>query len=248
MDEEQKLEQIGLSKQEAIVYLNTLKMGLAKASEIAQKSNIGRGGSYYVLKLLKEKGFISEFIKSGVKYYNAAPPKKILEIIKEEKEKKEQIIKEILPNLEGLNKTALKSPDIEVFEGPEGFKTIFLKLLELGEKEFLCFLSPKILDYLPHFHVQFRKRRKEKNIHIKTITERTKKLEEIKKLDKTELRETRFLDKLFLGSDILNYITKDSMVVIKANEKEQIAIYIKEKEMATLYRNIFQLMWKIAKS
>lgn len=61
------LEKIGLTKQESAVYISALKLGVAKASEIAQKANVKREACYYTLKLLHERGLISEVIKSGVK-------------------------------------------------------------------------------------------------------------------------------------------------------------------------------------
>ena len=55
MELEASLEKIGLSRNEATVYVNTLKLGTAKASDIAQKSKVKREASYYILKLLMEK-------------------------------------------------------------------------------------------------------------------------------------------------------------------------------------------------
>jgi sugar-specific transcriptional regulator TrmB len=238
------LVEMGLSKQEAIVYLNTLKLGLSKASEIAQKSKIQRGASYYILKLLKEKGFVSEVIKSGIKYYSAASPNRIQELLDDERERKKELLTGISNELEELRQTSIDKPNIEVYEGEEGFKTITLKLLEKPNVNWRCYLSSKILDYKPYFHLGFRRRRKEKNISIRTITEDTHQLREIKEKDKEELRETRFMDKLFIGSDVmLYYILDDAIVIVKANEKEQIGIYIKEPELAKMQSNIFDCLW-----
>jgi len=243
MEIESVLEKVGLSKQESKIYVTTLKLGLAKASQIAQKSEIKRGGAYYILKLLKEKGFISEVIKSGVQFYSAVSPERILDIIEEEKENKKEAVSSILDDLKSLQESSIERPTIEIYEGYEGFKTIFSKLLEKSNQKFRCYMSANILEYLPHFHEQFRKRRKDKNINILTITEKTPKLEEIKKLDKQEKRETRFNDKLLKGTNILQYILEDSIIIIKANKKEQVAIYIKEKNMALLHKKIFDEEW-----
>ena len=247
MEIKHALEDIGLNNQEASVYLTTLKLGVAKASAIAQKTGIRRGGVYYTLKLLKQKGFISEVIKSGVTYYSAASPERILDLIEEERDQKKKTIKDILPELKGLQTTALERPQIEIYEGPEGFKTIFSKLIEKPKQHFSCYLSAHILEYMPYFHTQFRKRRSAKHISIRTITERTPQLEEIKNLDNKERRETRFNNKLFKQSEILYYILDDAIVIIKANKKEQLAIYIKEKNLAHLQKNIFEQLWKPAK-
>ena len=241
---ESALESIGLSRQEAIVYLSALKLGVAKASQIAQKAGITREAVYYILKLLQKKGFVSEAIKSGVKYYSAVSPKRILEIIEEEKQQKTETIQEVLHEFESLQKVALTRPQIEVYEGPEGFKTIVAKLVEKENQEICSYVPEKTLHFLPTFHLQFRRRRRERNVRMRVITEKTSLMEEIKKKDKEELRETRFNDKIIKKIEAAYFILPDAIVMIRATEKEQIGVYIKEENTAKLQKNIFEQVWK----
>jgi len=242
---EQELEKIGLSKQEAKVYLNTLKIGLAKASEIAQKSGVKREASYYILKSLQGKGFIGESIKSGVKYYSAVSPKRILELIEEEKETKTRKIKEILPSLESLWKIAISRPKIEIYEGEEGLKTAASIMTQKKNETIYCYVSGKILQPIPYFHPLFRMRRKQNKIFLKVISEKTKFiLENVKKLDKQELRETRFNDEIIKNMDCAYYILPEGIIILKANEKEQLGIYIEEPSTALLQKRIFEQIWK----
>ncbi len=248
MEIEATFEKIGLNKQEARVYLSALKLGTAKASEIAQKSGIKREASYYILKLLQEKGFASEIIKSGVKYYSAAEPKRILEIIEEEKQRKSEAVKGIIPELESLKKIAITRPKIELFEGFEGLKTAASRLLEKENQEIYCYIDERILKFIPYFHPQFRRKRKEKKVWLKVITRKNDfTYHDLKSKDKEELRETRFNDELIKDLDASYYILQDSIVILKANEKEQIGIYIKEESTAKLQRKIFEEVWKLAK-
>jgi sugar-specific transcriptional regulator TrmB len=240
------LEELGLSRQEAEMYIAVLQLGESKASLAAQKAGVTRAGAYYTLKLLKERGLVSEVIKSGVVHYAAVSPARLPELVDEEGERKKALLSDVMSQLGGLQQTALQRPTIEIYEGYEGFKTIFSKLVERPNVLFRCYLSSAVLDYLPHFHEQFRKRRVARNIKIRTLTERTSLLEEIKKLDKKELREIRYLDGLFYDTDILYYILDDAIVIIRANRQHQIAIYIKEEKLAHLHRNIFDLLWKQA--
>ena len=246
MNIESSLEKLGLSKQEINVYLSNLKLGLSKASQIAQKARINREAAYYILKLLHEKGFVSEIIKSGVKYYGAIPPKRILGIIDEEKREKTESIKTILHELEGLQETAISSPKIEFYEGVGGFKTVVSILLQERNQTIYCYVPESILHFLPSFHPQFRRKRKENKVFLKLITERTKTMEEVKNLDKKELRETRFNNKIIHGADVAYYILSGGIIILKGNEKEQLGVYIKEKEIAKLHKNIFEEIWKIS--
>ncbi len=245
---EQALQRIGLTKQEAKVYLNTLKLGVAKASNIAQKSQVKREASYYILKSLQEKGFISEVIKSGVKYYSAIPPKRILGIIEEEKQKKKESIKDLIPQLEALQKIAITQPKIEVYEGEQGFKTAISKVTEKPNQLIYAYVPKKLLDVLPYFNVQFRLKRKEKNILLHVISENKKEIQELKKNDKAELRIMRFNDTIMKDRESAMYILPDALLIMKGNAKEQIGIYIKEPETAKIQKSIFEEIWKLSKS
>ena len=242
------LERIGLTKQEASVYVSSLKLGLSKASEIAQKSGVKREASYYILKMLQEKGFVSEVIKSGVKYYSAIPPKRILGIIDEEKARKSEAIKELIPELESLQKIALERPKVELYEGSEGMKTAASIMIQKENQTIYCYFPEKILHFIPYFHPQFRRKRKEKNVKMKVITEETEFMRQnLKKNDIDELRETRFNNSLIKGMDSAFYILSDGIIIIKANEKEQMGIYIKEQATSRLQRKIFEEMWASSK-
>ncbi|MGV8169093.1 MAG: TrmB family transcriptional regulator [Candidatus Nanoarchaeia archaeon] len=247
MELENGLEKLGLNKQESKIYLASLKLGLAKASEIASKANINREASYYVLKKLQEKGYISEFIKSGVKYYSSASPKRLFELIEEDKNEKTRIIEDMLPNLEDLKKISLEQPKVEFFQGIEGIKSVVSKIFETKNQEICAYVPEKIFFLTTNtFSEQFRRKRKENNLKLKVITERTKLMTLMKKDDKKELRETRFND-IITKSDALCYILKDALIIIKADEKNQLGIYIKEESTAKLQRKIFEQMWKESK-
>jgi hypothetical protein len=69
----------------------------------------------------------------------------------------------------------------------------------------------------------------------------------VKKKDREELRVTRFNDKVMKGINAAFFILDDALVVIKANEKEQVGVYIKEASAAQLQKRIFDELWKTAK-
>ncbi|MBI4116858.1 hypothetical protein HY449_03890 [Candidatus Pacearchaeota archaeon] len=248
MEIEPKLEKIGLSKTEAKTYLSALKLGLAKVSEIGQKAGVKREAAYYILKGLQEKGFIGEMIKSGVKYYSASSPKRILEILEEEKEQKAITIREILPELDSLQKIAITKPKIEFYEGEEGLKTAASIMTQKENQVIYAYVTEKILKFIPYFHPLFRMRRKERKIKLKVITEKTRfTVEEIKKKDKKELRETRFNNEIINSIDSCYYILPEGIIILKANEKEQLGIYIQEPSTAKLQKNIFEQIWNKSK-
>jgi len=240
----QALKDIGLSEKEIKVYISGLKLGLATVSSFAEESNLQRTTTYDLLKSLKEKGIASYVIKSGVKYFSVVNPKELLEKL-EEKEKK---LKEILPELEILQKTAIERPRVEFYQGIEGFKTVANNMLKEKISEYYAFVAEKNLHFLPYFHMQYRRKRKERNICVKVITNKSDITEEMKKKDKEELRETRFLNKVMNDSATSFFIYGDKIAYIMATEREQLGIIIENKEVTNFQKKIFDQLWKLAKS
>jgi hypothetical protein len=71
-------------------------------------------------------------------------------------------------------------------------------------------------------------------------------LEDVKKKDKEELRETRF-NEIVSGMDSAYYILNDGILILKANDKEAFGIYLKEESTAQMQRKVFEQIWKLSK-
>ena len=74
---EQVLQEIGLTQNEIKVYLTLLELGESKTGEILKKSRLNSGRIYEILNSLQEKGLVSFILKSGVKYFRPADPKRV---------------------------------------------------------------------------------------------------------------------------------------------------------------------------
>ena len=81
LTKEQILKEYGLSDNEIKVYLASLSLGTSKVNEISKKADLLRTTTYEVLKTLVEKGLVSYVIKSGVRYFEAAYPNKLINIL-----------------------------------------------------------------------------------------------------------------------------------------------------------------------
>src|SRR3989344_1525008 len=193
---EESLKSLGLSEKEIKIYLACLKLGSSKASEIASYAKIERQASYYILKLLMKKGFISETIKSGVQYYEVANPKTLLEKIEEEKELKKNAINNIIEEQKKLKNIAIPKAKVSWYEGVEGFKTIIREMLGVEDKEIYSYNSEKVIKFVPLFLESYALKRKERKIKTKIISESTPFLKEEKRKEKEKLREIRFRDEI----------------------------------------------------
>jgi len=233
------LRELGLSEKEIKVYVAGIKLGLANVSSYADKANLPRTTTHDLLKSLKEKGIAGYVIKSGVRYFNVVSPNELLEKLRE----KEKKLTEILPDLEKLQKIAIEKPEVEFYHGIEGFKTVANDLLREKNSIIYAYVAEKNLQYLPIFHLQFRRKRKERKIRVKMLTEKSEVTKDLKKKDKEELREIRFLDKVMKKSDTSFFIYGDKIAHILATEKEQLGIISKNKAIADFHRRTFDLLW-----
>ncbi len=225
---EEILRTLGLSGKEIKIYLSNLRLGSSLVQKIANFAGLNRTSAYDLLKSLEQKGFASYIIKSGKKYYQATKPNKILDLLKE----KEELVKKILPELNSLSEIVGSRPNIEVYVGKEGLKSIFEDILR-NSKSFLCIASKKHLSnlfkyYFPHFV----ERRKRKRIKVRIISdEQPYDKKAPYKLIKQKIKTATWL-----------YNGKIAMISLE--EKEPIGILIEEKNFYETHKLMFDLLWK----
>jgi HTH-type transcriptional regulator, sugar sensing transcriptional regulator len=243
------LEQIGLTKNEAKVYLILLKYGMLKATEILKKAELNSGKIYDILEGLETKGLVGESIIDKIRHFTASPPDELLEFVsrkKEEINKEEEIIKKNLPELKKLREYKTKEVKAMTFTGLKGLKVIVYDLLDKMNKGDLI-LGMGITEYKDPKYNKFwqscESKRKEKNIGEKLIiSDRGKYYQDVKKLFNTKVR-------------VLTGITPVS-VAVYGKENVLISNYtdpststlIQDANTAKSFIQFFEQLWKQAKA
>ena len=236
------LKEIGLNENEIKVYIILLRLGSSKVNEVYDKTKIPRSFIYEVLKSLIDKGLVSYVIKSGIRYYEAAKPLKLKEILKE----KESKLDSILPELENIKKLVKKKPTVELYEGVEGIKTILEDILKMEKGEIMyAYSNEDIFKLLTFYFPNFIKRRAKKGIFGRIIEEDTEKIREDQKRDKSEYREMR-ITKIKFNST--TFIYGDKIALITTSKDEPIGVLIENKEMAETQKKVFHVLWEAAKA
>ena len=246
MENIQSLKKFGLSEKEGKVYLSCLELGETTATNISIKSNLPRTLVYDILERLISLGLVSYNVQANKKHFIAAEPKELLRILKE----KEESIKEILPNLEELQKLkSVKRPKVEIYEGKEGMKTVMNNLLKLGVKEFLAYGSSRSsFEIIPIFMEHWHKERIKKKVVMRILYNNTKSAREKVKKKSESLKYTKYkFMPIELESPTATLIY-DGRVVLQSWTKEPFAVIIENEEMANNQRRYFEELWKIAKS
>ncbi|OGX32324.1 MAG: hypothetical protein A2787_10225 [Omnitrophica WOR_2 bacterium RIFCSPHIGHO2_01_FULL_48_9] len=238
---ENTLIDLGLTRNEVLIYLANLKLGSSRVEEISRKAGILRTTAYDVLDSMVRKGFSASVIKSGVRYYSVTEPRQIIGLLDEKKKK----VEEIMEDLEGMKKSVIAKPKMQMFEGKDGLKSVYSDILSTG-KDLMGYgnaeLSMKVLTY---FLPTFIKGRVKIGMRSRLIVERSETGIEFKKTDKSQKRETRFLDST-KSMETIFYIYGDKVAILTFVSKEPIAIIIENKEIADSQRILFENMWKMA--
>lgn len=241
----ERLENFGLSQKESKVYLASLELGDATASDISIKSNLPRTLVYDLLERLIERGLVSYSIKNNKKYFLAVHPKEFLTILKE----KENSISSVMIELEEMyKKEGTKRPKVEIYEGVEGMKSVMNDILNSNVKEFFAYGSSRSsYEIIPAFMDDWHKRRIKQRIVMKIIYNNTKQAREKVNSIKSSLKLTnyRFMP-IRLESPTATLIYSDK-VVLQSWTKEPFAVVVKSKEMAENQKRYFEELWKIAK-
>src|SRR3989344_6605441 len=187
------LEQLGLTKNQSIVYISLLKLGSTSAQNIIKESGLHRSRVYDSLEKLEDLGLASFVVKDFKKYFQAAGPEKLLEYVEEKKE----IINQILPELKILEGTKKEAINAFIYKGKEGIKTIHSEMLKEGKDVYVLGAKGKIFTELPYFIPNFERERIKKKIRFNLIYDKKEFKEFEKETVKRNLFEGRTLPKGF---------------------------------------------------
>ena len=232
----EKLQKIGLNRNEAKIYLTLLKLKSAQAGKISKESQINRTTTYDSLKRLIEGGLVSFVISANKKVFNPVAPKRLLDRIKEE----EETIEEILPELNSIFEGTKEKEESEIYQGKKGIKSILQDILNY--KDYVAFgSSGKFLEIMKHDFELFQKRKKELKISSKVIlSQNSKRTEQVK----FSFAKFKYIPEEF-ASPTTTFVYGNKVAIIIWGENP-IATLITSKEVASSYKKYFELLWKQA--
>lgn len=234
-----KLEQVGLTKNQSLVYLSLLRLGSTTAKEIIKESGLHSSRVYDSLEKLQELGLVSFVVKDFKKYFQAAKPEKLLEYLNEKKEVVNQILPE-LKKLEGMKKEEINA---SVYKGKEGLKTIHSEMLKEGKDVYLIGAKGIIFSQLQYFMPNFERERTKKKIKFVLIYDK----KEVKKYEeqvvKRKFFEGKVLPKGFDSKTVVN-IFGNKVAIVLWKEKYPTGFMIENKDVADSFRKWFRFIYK----
>jgi predicted transcriptional regulator len=130
--ENEIFESLGLSPNEAKMYLSLIEKGESSVSEIALAAGIHRRNAYDAIQRLVDKGLCFQIVSPGENKYNAVDPDKLTELLGEKQEK----LATILPELRKKFEHRVASEEIYIYRGLEGQKNIWRDILRVGKDSY----------------------------------------------------------------------------------------------------------------
>jgi len=233
MEFEDKLRKVGLTGNEAKVYLELLKRGSLSANDLAKKISMDRTLTYTVLNHLIEKGLVNYVIKQKKKFFEAADPDHLMNPVKLQ----EAFVKDLIPQLSKIEKIKEVIQEVNIYEGKEGLRTAMNQLAKA--KSFVAFgATGRAYDMLyesPRIVKEMQKRGVKGKIIMNPKYKKHK-------MTKVKGLEVKYLD---VKSEATTTIA-GNLVNIHLLTQKPLIIQIKNKEIAESYRNHFNILWKAA--
>lgn len=238
MEEIEYLTRVGLSEQEAKVYLMLLSSEALTLSEISKKSGLHRPALYSVLPKLENKEIIAKTKIGKREYYSAESPKKIAKLFN----KIETGFNIFINRLSDQYESSGVKPSVQYFVGKKGYDFLFDDIASTIPKNGMYYrYSSRKLDeknFIPTEY--YKKERERKRFERKVITSTKKKNEKTLRLE----REVKVVPESFdlFEDNVSSYIYEDKVAF--ADFDNQITFIVNSKKIAQFQKKLFELLWK----
>jgi len=235
------LTNVGLTPKESKVYLASLEIGPAPASDIALRAKMNRVSTYDVLKKLLRRGFVSALVQKRVKTFTATPP----ELLRQDIRKKYMDLKEALPELHRLQGST-SHPHIRYYEGLDAVKKIYADTLT-AKTEILNYADSKsIREFWPSYDTDYVKERVKRRIYLRGIAPLDQHGRQVAAENEKKHREIRLVKAgPFSFANEIN-IYDDKVAIVSFSQNEVMGMIIESPEIASTQRAIFMMAWEFA--
>ena len=232
---------LGLTENEANVYLASISTGPATIMKIAQTAEMKRTTVYSIVETLKKEGLMLIEMKGWKKLYVAESPEKLKTLLNNKKRRLQDNLPEFLAlyNLKG-NESFIK-----YYEGSKAIETVYENLLkELKAKDFYLVLSntKRWVSSDSDFFKNFMKRRGKMNLDLRMLLQR---LDVVERYRNQAGGNIRFLPKKSQITSSLTIVPKK--IVIHQLTPPIMAIVIESPSIIKMNKEMFEIMWEAVK-
>jgi predicted transcriptional regulator len=223
MEKLEQLQEIGLHRNEAKLYLTLVEQGPATALQAAARSDIYRTNAYDALDGLLEKGLVKKRIEKKKNFFVAVSPKRLQELLAQQ----------LVPLLKQCHK---KAPTIQLYvlEGTKAIRHLLLRFLESKQPRYTIGIPLQAPSQLGPFLERYHRDRIQAKIPVYHLYHATA-AARAKQANKMECTEAKLLPKSFQSPVSTEYTDKP------------VTIHIQNPAVAQAYRRYFDLLWESGK-
>ena len=240
-----ELLKLGLSNEEAKIYLACLEINGGPVSNIARKAGVHRVSCYHTLENLLRQKLLSQYNKNGVRCFAPEAPEQVLKRAEEQV----NIAKSLLPELKSLvtGSNAFK-PKIRFYEGQDGVEKVFTESLS-AKGEILGYTNLKnVTEFFPKFFEEYTHTKLKKGIKTRYLSPTT--VESVHVLDaflpkKWDANLIEILlvnrDQFLFENEVL--IFNNSVGIVSLNKDELLGLIVESPTFARTMKAVFDLAW-----
>lgn len=238
--------ELGLSDEEAKVYIALLELGGSYVSAIAKQAGVHRVVCYKILEGLTAKGLIAQFTKKNVRHFSAEDPR----ILVRKQQQKLERAEKILPELLSMTHALAYKPKIQYYEGTEGIRNVLEDTLN-AENEIIGYTDfgalPQVLPENELIH--YANQKLERRIRTRFLSPHSN--EGLKHLGHcypqgfhTHLVEVLFVDPTAAPFEYQITFYNDRAAILSLNPRELLGMIIESSVYTKTERAVFELAWK----
>ncbi len=235
------LRDIGLSEDEANVYLSSLSLGPTSVLKISRATDLKRTTIYGIIEALKEKGLMRIEVRGLKQFYTAESPEKLDVMLKRKKKEFESR----LPEFMSLYSMKGGESSFKYYHGIEAMKRIYLETLReiKPHEEYLVVANQdKWFNLAPDFWMkEYIEKRAKLNIQTRLLFQDSPTAREHKKFERNFNQAIRLLPEgTSLNVDML--LLPHKLIVIDL-ASPLTTLVIENTSMIELHKNMFKLIW-----
>jgi sugar-specific transcriptional regulator TrmB len=243
------LKDMGLKDNEIKLYLTLLKEGPSSVVRLSKATGVERSMCYQVINNLAGRGLISSSIRDNRKYFEAADPDHLFELLNN-KEKELLIVKdrlsEKMPFFKGMmDKSKGGDFKVDVYTGSEGCKIVRLKVLNESEEYHVIGYHKDMKGFSKYWRENWAKERVKRKIKRNVIVSPAFKDAESLKQPYTSVRvlPNSATDETPMTTLIFG---KDKVLISLPTEDEYYGLLITNKQVHDSYLSYFDVLWNLS--
>lgn len=240
---------LGLTEDEATIYMVLIEGGLMPARTIAVRATIGRPLTYKILEDMIIKGVVEKKETSGkISLFAPIHPRELENILKKKNDELDNIKKnfnESLGPLISKYNLFIGKPNVQFFEGLEGIIKVAQDSLN-SETDICSFVDTEaVFEIYPELNKEYVNKRLKNNVIKKIISMDCPLVREAVKNDDKNLTEQRVVkQKIHFATVVMIYDNKVSFITL--DPKRNIGIIIEDLDIYKTNKSIFDYIWETA--